>query len=99
MNLGDGVLGSALRAEAIGTWLEVRLEDGFEHQLQGRLDHAVGHGGDGDFILPILAVVSGNLAFSMMFPLLRSCQQGLTFEAARRGSGVFSASWCGGRRG
>src|ERR1019366_1270495 len=46
MNLGDGVLGSALRAEAIGTWLEVRLENGFEHQLQRGLHHSVGSGWD-----------------------------------------------------
>jgi hypothetical protein len=52
MNLGDGVLGSALRAEAIGTWLEVRLENGFEHQLQRGLHHSVGSGWDDGFILP-----------------------------------------------
>src|ERR1035441_7135717 len=46
MNLGDGVLGSALRPETIGTWLEVRLEDGFEHQLQGGLHHSVDGGRD-----------------------------------------------------
>src|SRR5665213_2436721 len=46
MNLGDGVLGSALRAEAIGTWLEVRLENGLEYQLQGSLHHPVGSGRD-----------------------------------------------------
>src|ERR1039458_10490418 len=46
MNLGDGVLGSALGAEAIGTWLEVRLKDGFEHQLQGGLHHSIGSGRD-----------------------------------------------------
>ena len=46
MNLGDGVLGSALRAEAIGAWLEVRFEDRLEHQLQGGLHYPVGCGRD-----------------------------------------------------
>jgi hypothetical protein len=41
VDLGDGVLGSALRAEAIGTRLEVRLEDRFEHQLQRGLHDPV----------------------------------------------------------
>jgi len=40
-DLGDGVVSPALRAEAVGTRLEVRLEDRLEHQLQGRLDGAV----------------------------------------------------------
>ena len=42
MDLGDGVLGSALRAEAIRAWLEVRLEDRLEHQLQRGLHDPVG---------------------------------------------------------
>jgi hypothetical protein len=46
MNLGDGVLGSAFRAEAIGTWLEIRFEDGFKHQLQGGLHHSISSGWD-----------------------------------------------------
>src|SRR5690554_1526146 len=46
MNLGDGVLSAALRAEAVTARLEVRLEDRFEHQLQGSLRHPVGNGGD-----------------------------------------------------
>ena len=37
MDLGDGVLGPALRAEAVAARLEVRLEDRLEHQLQGCL--------------------------------------------------------------
>ena len=43
ITLGDGVLGSALRAEAIGTRLEVRLEDRLEHQLQRGLHDPI-HG-------------------------------------------------------
>ena len=35
---------AAVRAEPVGARLEVRLKDGFEHELEGRLDHAVGHG-------------------------------------------------------
>jgi hypothetical protein len=37
VDLGDGILRSALRAEAVGARLEVRLEDRLEHQLQRRL--------------------------------------------------------------
>jgi hypothetical protein len=33
-DLGDRVVGSALRAEAVADRLEVRLEDRLEHQLQ-----------------------------------------------------------------
>ena len=46
VDLGDGVLRPAPRAEAVGAWLEVRLEDRLEHQLQGGLDHPVTGGGD-----------------------------------------------------
>ena len=46
MNLGDRVLGPALRAEAVGTRLEVRLEDRLEHQLQGGLHDPVPDGRD-----------------------------------------------------
>jgi len=46
VNLGDRVLGPTLRAEAIGAWLEVRLEDRFEDQLERRLHRAVGSGGN-----------------------------------------------------
>src|SRR6202034_3318365 len=41
VNLGDGVLGSASWTEAIGAWLEVRLEDRLEHQLQRGLHDPV----------------------------------------------------------
>jgi site-specific DNA recombinase len=44
LDLGDRVLRAAVRAEPVRARLEIRLEDGLEHQLQGRLDHPVGHG-------------------------------------------------------
>jgi hypothetical protein len=44
VDLGDRVVLAAAGAEPVRERLEIRLEDGFEHQLQGRLDHAVGHG-------------------------------------------------------
>jgi len=53
VNLGDGVLGSAHRAEAIGTWLEVRLEDRLENQFQGGLHDPVPRRRDDGFILPL----------------------------------------------
>ena len=46
VDLGDRVMRPAPRAEPVGTRLEVRLEDRFQHQLQGRLDHPVGRGRD-----------------------------------------------------
>ena len=46
VDLGDGVLGSAPRAEAVGARLEVRLEDRFEHQLEGGLHDPVPRGRD-----------------------------------------------------
>ena len=46
VDLGDGVVGSAPRAEAVAARLEVRLEDRFEHQLEGGLHHPVSHGRD-----------------------------------------------------
>jgi hypothetical protein len=46
VDLGDCVVRAAVRAEPVRARLEVRLEDGFEHQLEGGLDHPVGHGGD-----------------------------------------------------
>jgi site-specific DNA recombinase len=39
VDLGDGVPGSAPRAEAVGARLEIRLEDRLQHQLQGGLHH------------------------------------------------------------
>jgi len=44
VDLGDRVVLAAAGAEPVRERLEIRLEDWFEHQLQGRLDHAVGHG-------------------------------------------------------
>jgi len=46
VDLGDGVLGSAPRAEAVGARLEVRFEDWFEHQLEGGLHNPVPCGRD-----------------------------------------------------
>ena len=46
VDLGDRVVRAAVRAEPVRARLEVRLEDGFEHQLERGLDHPVGHGGD-----------------------------------------------------
>jgi hypothetical protein len=46
VNLGDGVLCSAPGAEAVGTWLEVRLEDRLQHQLQRGLHDPVRGGRD-----------------------------------------------------
>ena len=46
VDLGDRVVRAAVRAEPVRARLEVRLEDGFEHQLEGGLDHPVGHSGD-----------------------------------------------------
>lgn len=40
-NLSDRVLGSATRTEAVGTRLEVRLEDRLEHQFQRSLHDPV----------------------------------------------------------
>ena len=49
MDLGDRVLRAPVRAEPVRARLEIRLEDGFEHQLQAGLDHAVGDGGNTEF--------------------------------------------------
>jgi len=46
VDLSDRVLRPAPRAEAIGAWLEIRLEDRLEHQLQGRLHDPVPDGRD-----------------------------------------------------
>ena len=46
VDLSDRVLGPALRAETIGSRVEVRLEDRVEHQLQGRLHDPVSNGRD-----------------------------------------------------
>ena len=54
VNLSDRVVRPPHRPEPVGDGLEVRLEDGFQHEFQRGLDHLVGHGGDGDFILLLL---------------------------------------------
>jgi len=46
MDLGDSVLGPAPRAEAVGTRLEVRLEDRLEHQFHAGLHDTVHGRGD-----------------------------------------------------
>ncbi len=51
VDLGDRVLRAPFRAEPVRARLEIRLEDGFEHQLQACLNHAVGDSGDVRFIL------------------------------------------------
>jgi site-specific DNA recombinase len=43
-DLGDRVVLTPAGAEPVRERLEIRLEDGFEHQLQGRLDDPVLHG-------------------------------------------------------
>ena len=43
VNLGDGILSSALRAEAEAARLEVRLEDRFQDSFQSSLHNPVGH--------------------------------------------------------
>jgi hypothetical protein len=45
-HLSDGVVGSPVGAEAVGTRLELRLKDWLEHQLEGRLHDPIPHGGD-----------------------------------------------------
>ena len=44
MDLGYRVVRAAVRAEPVRARLEVRLEDGLQHQLERGLDHPVGHG-------------------------------------------------------
>jgi hypothetical protein len=44
VDLGDRVVLTAAGAEPVRERLEIRLEDWFEHQLQGRLDHAILYG-------------------------------------------------------
>src|SRR5215207_1585054 len=46
VDLGDGVLGSALGMEPVGARVEVRLEDRLEHQLQRGLHDPIGGRGD-----------------------------------------------------
>jgi len=49
VNLGDRVVRPPRWPEPVGDRLEVRLEDGFQHELQRGLDHLVSHGGDAGF--------------------------------------------------
>src|ERR1700746_1701767 len=49
MDLGNCVLRPAVRAEPIRARLEIRLEDGLEHQFQACLDHPVGDSGNPEF--------------------------------------------------
>jgi hypothetical protein len=44
VDLGDCVLRPPVRAEPIGARLEIRLEDGLEHQFKACLDHAISDG-------------------------------------------------------
>jgi hypothetical protein len=46
VDLGNGVLGAASGAKAVGAGLEVRLEDRLQYQLQRGLDRPVACGGD-----------------------------------------------------
>ncbi len=45
VNLGDRVVRPPLGPEPVGDRLEVRLEDGLQHELERGLDHLVRHGG------------------------------------------------------
>ncbi len=79
MNLGYPVLRAPVRTEPIRAGLEVRLEDGFEHQLQPRLHHAVGDRGNPE--LP-------ELPLGPLVPLgIITCH-----TATRRNASDFSAS-------
>src|SRR5437899_7647881 len=49
VDLGNGVLCAPVRAEPVRARLEIRLEDGLEHQFQACLDHAVGDSGNTEF--------------------------------------------------
>src|SRR5260370_11569936 len=57
VDLGDRVLRAPVRAEPVRARLEIRLEDGFEHQFQACLDHPVSNGGNTE--LPELPVRLG----------------------------------------
>src|SRR5260370_33535005 len=63
MDFGNCVLRPAVRAEPIRARLEISLKDGLEHQFQACLDHPVGDGGDGDFILSLLQSRAGRIWF------------------------------------
>jgi hypothetical protein len=53
MDLGDRVVRTPVRAETIRARFEIRLENGFKHQLQACLDQPVRKSRDGGFILPL----------------------------------------------
>src|SRR5215213_11810955 len=46
MDLSDRVLRPMSRPKAVRAWLEVRLEDRLQHQLEGRLHSAIPRGRD-----------------------------------------------------
>jgi hypothetical protein len=48
VDLGDGVMGSALRAKPVRARVKLRFEDRLQHQLEGRLRGAVPRGGDAE---------------------------------------------------
>jgi len=54
VDLRDRVLRAPPWPEPVRDRLEVSLENRLQHQFQRGLDHLVGNGGDGDFILPLL---------------------------------------------
>src|SRR6266516_7041062 len=56
VDLGDRIMWSPVGAELVRARLEVRLENGFEHQLQACLDHPVSDGRNPKF--PELAGIS-----------------------------------------
>jgi hypothetical protein len=60
-----------LRPEPERARKEIRLEHRLQHQLRRLLRHPVADRGDGDFILPILAVVSGDHALFVVCLVVR----------------------------
>ena len=61
--LSDRVVGSPHRPEPVGDRHEVGLEDRFQHQLQRRLDHPIGHGRNAEFPQLPRPARFGDLAF------------------------------------
>ena len=70
LDLGDRIVRTAARAEPVRARLEVRLEDGLEHELEGSLDYPVANGRDGRFILPLLSWRVGIFLFPGVLVLL-----------------------------
>jgi len=62
VNVGDRVVRPPLRPEPIGDRHEVGLEDRFQHELQRRLDHPVGDGGNAELAQLSRTAGLGNLA-------------------------------------